>query len=171
MPFASLRAEARCANAARAGSSRKSLTAARTMPSAVKFRRHRDAGIDAARDALRLVICDGHRDAGATAGNRLQQRGTAVRDDEPRAAHQVRKIRLRQRIEAAQPRTRRSGRTHVHDRFAFGERIGGRQKLPRRILGARVSGAAARHDEHESARLQCRARQYRLMLDRAYGPK
>ena len=45
-------------------------------------------------NALRLVLRDGHRDAGASAGDRLQQRGAAIGDDEPRVAHEIRQIAL-----------------------------------------------------------------------------
>ena len=61
----------------------------------------RDPGGDAAADALALIARDRGGHAGRPARDRLQQRGSPVRDDEPRAPHERREIALREGIDTA----------------------------------------------------------------------
>ncbi len=106
----------------------------------------------AALDARRLVVGDGHRDAGAAAGERLQQRVAAVGHNNARPAHQGNQVRLRQQWQLRECSAARIHLECSHQHRGHALRSEGRGRRADnlgRIAGARMCGPAARHHQHE----------------------
>ena len=130
--------------------------------------RQANIGGDTATDALALVVGDGHGHGRGPTGNRLQQRRTAVRDDETRTPHQLDEFRLRQTAELSQG-TRRplDARADEQSRDPRGGHVGrGRVKARDRVRGARMTRSASRHNEHIAARRDVQTRDQRVAQNR-----